>query len=128
MKKILSVAIVALTMVFLSSCGGGGSYQYEQGDPMPSINASKGTVNGHSYDTSKNCCWKVTFNYTIQSNGSKTKGSEVTYEWGTEFEIVSVHEMAMWTYAQAGKYAAASYSYVKTSESTYEDCVNRNKE
>lgn len=126
MKKFFAVAMMAITMVFMASCGVGSSSMYEQGDPMPKINASEGTVNGHHYDTKNECCWKVTFNYKVKSNDSKTTGSETTWVWSTEFALVSTEEMAMWTAAQTGKWASCSYSYVRTTDKDYESCNNHN--
>ena len=126
MKKFLSAALVALTTVFMASCGVGSSSEYKQGDPMPSINPSEGTVNGRHYDTETEHCWKITINYKVKSDDSSTKGSETMFVWGTEFAIVSAQETAMWTAAQAGKYASASYGYVRTSEDNYNDCMDRN--
>ncbi|MBR5677683.1 MAG: hypothetical protein IKX20_06060 [Paludibacteraceae bacterium] len=128
MKKIFSVALMAVTMFFMASCGAGSSSSYEQGDPMPSINASEGTVNGHHYDTDTECCWKVTFNYKVKSSDSQTKGSETMWLWTTEFGLVSTQELAMWTAAQTGKYASCSYSYVKTTDKDYEACDKHNNE
>ena len=128
MKKFFSIALMAMTMVFMASCGAGSSSQYAQGDPMPSINASKGTVNGRSYDTETEYCWKVTFNYKVKSNDSQTKGSETTWVWATEFALVSTEEMAMWTAAQTGKWASCSYSYIRTTDKDYEACNKHNGE
>ena len=118
--------MVAITMLGMTGCGQGSSSTYKQGDSMPSINIVEGTVNGKKYDTEKEACWKLTFKYTVKSDDSSTNGSEVSYVWGTEFGIVSTQEMAMWTAAQAGKYASASYSYVKTNDKDYNSCVDHN--
>ena len=126
MKKIFSIALMALTMFVMAGCGVGSSSQYAQGDPMPSIDASKGTVNGRHYNTDDAHCWKVTFNYKAKAGDSQTKGSETLYVWTTEFDLVATQELAMWTAAQTGKYASCSYSYIKTSDSDYESCDKNN--
>ena len=128
MKKIFSVALMAVTMFFMASCGAGSSSSYEQGDPMPSINTSKGTVNGHSYDTEKECCWKVTYSYKAKSGDTQTKGKGTAWFWTTEFGLVSAQEMLMWTDAQLGTWSSCSYSYVKTTDKDYEACDKHNNE
>lgn len=123
MKKFFAVAMMAITMMLMASCGVGSSSSYEQGDPMPKIDASKATVNGRSYDNEKECCWKVTFTYKITDGSSTTKNTDTNYVWCTEFELVALEEMAMWTAAQTGKYASCSYSYIITTAKDYESCV-----
>ena len=125
MKKFLYVAIMALTMGFLASCSGSSS-KYTQGGPQPSIDTDKSTVNGVVYDNKIEKCWKVTIHATATYMGVTATTDETTYEWCTEFELVAVYEEAMWTMAQAGRYASASYSYVATADKDYDSCINHN--
>lgn len=118
--------MMILAMFFMASCGAGGSSHYEQGGPAPSINTENGTINGHFYDMKTPHCWKVTFNYTVKVLGATTNGSNVSYQWGTEFDVVSEQETAMWTAAQTGTYASSSYSYIRTSDKDYDSCLKHN--
>lgn len=95
---------------------------------MPSINADKSTINGRHYDNQTTQCWKLTFKYTLQSDNSKSTATETNYAYCTEFALVETQEMLMWTAAQIGKYASASYSYVHTSDSDSESCLKHNNE
>ena len=127
MKKFLYVAIMALTMGLLASCSGSSS-KYTQGGPEPSIDTEKSTVNGVSYDNKTEKCWKVTTHVSASVMGVTATSDEVTYDWCTEFELVATYEYAMWTTAQAGRYANASYSYVATGDKDYESCSSHNNQ
>lgn len=128
MKKFLSFALVALTALVMSGCGAGGSSNYKQGDPMPSIDSQKGTVNGRKYNNKDTHCYKLTYTYSVKSNGSESKVTDVTYDWTTEFDLVSGQEMLMWTAAQTGTAFKGSYSYIITTDSDYDSCVDHNNE
>jgi len=121
MKKFLYVALVALTMGFMTSCQSGGSTSYTKGGPMPSINFEAGTVNGKTYDTKTDKCWKV----DISASSKEQSASETKYYWGSEFELVAEMEELMWTVAQTGQ-GNASYSYSATSDADYETCMKHN--
>ena len=128
MKKIFSVALLACSLFFMVGCGTGSSSSYNQGDPAPKIDSEKGTVNGRSYDTKTERCWKVTVDYTVyEIPGVGTKEyKETSYVWATQFDLVQSQETAMWTAAQLGKYAKGSYNYVVTTDKDYDSCVNHN--
>ena len=126
MKKFLSIALVAMTVVMMTGCGIGSSSEYKQGDAMPKIDNSKSTVNGRHYDNDVEKCWKVNTTLTIKTSDSKTTKKSEDYVWGTEFYLVSMMEMEMWTVAQTGQYGSASYSYIVTSDKDSESCLNHN--
>ena len=126
MKKLVSFALVALTALMMSSCGMGGSSNYKQGDPQPSINRDNGTINGRTYNTKDEHCYKLTYTYVIKVMGAETKFTEVTYSWTTEFDLVATQEMAMWTAAQTGTAASGSYTYIITTDKDYDACDSHN--
>lgn len=128
MKKFLSIALVAMTVVFMTGCGVGSSSEYKQGDAMPKIDNSKSTVNGRHYDNDTEKCWKVSATYTIKTSDSKNTKKETRYVWGTEFYLVSLMEMEMWGMAQTGEYGSASYGYVVTTDKDSESCEQRNED
>lgn len=80
--------------------------------PYPEIDFEAGTVNGKHYDNSIEKCWEVTSEMTVYGTISTT----TTYEWGTEFSVVSTYEY-MRSYYQTYKF---SYTY-KTADPTDED-------
>ena len=110
MKKILFAALTAMTMVFMSSCGQGASTEYTQGGPQPSIDSKAGTVNGRHYNTTDYNCYCISYSFESLGgvNGETTKTSKTEYVWGTEFDVVSTAELAMWTTAQSGTLAKGS--------------------
>ena len=130
MKKILSVALMAMTMVFMASCGGN-SGKYKYGDPEPKIDTEKGTVNGKAYDNKTEACWEVTTSISGASALSAASTGSTVYVWATEFGVVSLEEYAMWETAQInGALSAkvtASYTYRKTGDKDYESCIGRNE-
>ena len=126
MKKFLSIALVAMTVVFMTGCGIGSSSEYKQGDAMPKIDNSKSTVNGRHYDNDTQKCWKVSTSLTIKTSDSQTTKKATTYVWGTEFYLVSMMEMEMWTVAQTGQYGSAKYGYIVTSDKDSESCLDHN--
>lgn len=93
MKKLLYVAVMALTMGLFASCNGGPStgMKYAEGE-NPTINVVDGTVNGKAYDNTTDKCWKWTLAERIPGIGS---GSETRYEWGTEFGVIAGLEQAV---------------------------------
>lgn len=80
--------------------------------PNPEIDEEAGTINGKHYDNSIEKCWEVTYEMTVYGTISTT----TTYEWGTEFYIVSTYEY-MRSYFQTYNF---SYTY-KTADPTDED-------
>ena len=126
MKKFLSIALVAMTVVMMTGCGIGSSSEYKQGDAMPKIDNSKHTVNGRHYDNDTEKCWKVSTTLTIKTSGSKTTNKETEYVWGTEFYLVAMMEMEMWGVAQSGEYGSAAYSYIVTPDKDSESCLDHN--
>ncbi|MBQ3717310.1 MAG: hypothetical protein II901_02870 [Paludibacteraceae bacterium] len=134
MKKILFAALTAMTMVFMSSCGQGASTEYTQGGPQPSIDSKAGTVNGRHYNTTDYNCYCISYSFESLGgvNGETTKTSKTEYVWGTEFDVVSTAELAMWTTAQSGTLAKGSYAYLvyiplNGDKLDYNSCDNLNK-
>ena len=88
MKKILSVAIMALTLV-LTGCYRAGSTVAE-----PKIDENKHTVNGIPYDNEEFKCWLFEWDYTTTYGGWAAQENEpehdfgAEYFWDTEFEIM----------------------------------------
>ena len=117
-----------MTLLLMASCGVGNSSQYKQGDPAPSINTDQSTINGRHYDNKTAACWKLTFTYRLNGGDSKSTVSETSYVWCTEFALVETQEMMMWTAAQLGKYASASYAYIRTTDGDSESCLKHNNE
>ena len=124
MKKFIYVAVMAIAVVFASCNGeGNGSEYYKNHELQIDLNA--GTVNGKSYDTTTDKCWKVTT--TTKTFG--VTGTAVSYDWGTEFSVVAGCETAM-----AVAYAMhsigntkATYTCVEAPEyDTYEKCNDAN--
>ena len=120
MKKFFMMAVMALTVGFFASCAVGGSGDYKQGDPAPSIDTEKGTVNGKQYDTDVEHCWRVVA--TLKVGNSKTQSTY--YRWDTEFDVHAEFEMAAWTSAQAG--TPYTYIAVIVSAKDSEDCLSKN--
>ncbi len=109
MKKLLYVAMMALTVGLMASCAGksGGSDYYKDGK-TPDINVNESTVNGVKYDNTNEKCWKYTVNTTTMGI---TVGVD-EYTWGTEFVMIAACEEAMYLVAQSGV-SKATYSYVE---------------
>lgn len=127
MKKFFAFAFMALTMVFMASCGMGSSNHYKAGDDAPKIDSEKATVNGRHYDNKTEKCWKVTSSGTVSALGITVEAKDkVVYVWETEFELVAEMETAMWTAAQTDGAAKASYKYVVVSAKDSEACLNKN--
>ncbi|MBO4690691.1 MAG: hypothetical protein J5621_07430 [Paludibacteraceae bacterium] len=126
MKKFFAYVCMAMTVVLMASCmGGGDSKRYESGGDMPQIDTDKCTVNGRHYDNKKEKCWKVTSTTKVSALGLNIEAKDkVTYEWSTEFTLVCTMEEAMWLAAQTGDLASASYSYVAVSAKDSESCYN----
>jgi len=122
MKKLLYVAVMALTMGFFASCNGGPgtSMQYDEGQ-NPSINVEDGTVNGKSYDNETEKCWEMTMSVKVPYAGTATTKA---YEWGTEFFIVSVGEASVAQWNHEG--CPAGYSYKAVSAEDYDACHDLN--
>jgi len=120
MKKFFAMAIMALTVVLMASCGSGNSSKYTPGGPEPQIDYNAGTVNGVAYENRTNKCWKLTTSYYYIVNVSAD-----VYTWGTEFEVVAAGEMAMYEFAQIG-YGNAKYSYSVTTDQDYNSCTSHN--
>ena len=121
-------ALVVLTTLFMASCKSGGSSAYTQGGEKPKIDTEAGTVNGHSYNNTDEYCWEVTITAKASYGGASYTDTETTYMWGTEFNLVATMEESMWSIAQSGSYASASYSYKKASAKDYESCDALNKD
>jgi len=122
MKKLLYVAVMALTMGFFASCNGGPgtSMQYDEGE-NPKINIEDGTVNGKTYDAEHEKCWEMKLSAKYPYAGTIT---ETTYQWGTEFVIVAAGETAVASLNHEG--VPAGYSYSATSIDNYGDCQDKN--
>ena len=118
MKKFLYLAIMALTVGFFASCsaGGNGSEYYKDGK-TPQIDSDKATVNGKKYDNKTEKCW----NWTMQSTIAGNTTSENHYIWGTEFDLVSTCEEAMYTFALANNFVNAKATYKYVQEPLYTD-------
>ncbi len=124
MKKFFQVALMALTVVFMASCVAGGSGNYKEGDPAPEIDYNNATVNGIAYDDEIDACWKT--DVTAKFMGFKV--SLTYYDWGSEFDIVAIHEQTAWMCAQSGY---SSYRYVSAIDATkkdYEACKAADEE
>lgn len=121
MKKLLYLAVMALTIGFFASCAAGGSGNYKEGDPAPSIDFEKGTVNGIQYNDEDEYCWHV----AVTSKFAGTKTTTDYYEWDTEFGVHATYEYAAWLAAQTG----IKYTYVAgvVSANDSEDCLSKNK-
>ena len=124
MKKLLYVAIMALTVGLMASCAGkSGGSDYYKGGKTPDIDVNKSTVNGVKYDNETEKCWK----YTIKTTTLGITVSSDTYEWATEFVMVAANEEAMYLVAQSGV-SKASYSYVEApSYKDSEACLENNE-
>ena len=120
MKKILYVAIMALTVGLFASCAAGGSGNYKEGDEAPSIDYDKGTVNGIAYNNEDEYCWHV----VATTKAGSTKVKTDYYEWDTEFGVHATYEYAAWLSAQTG----ISYTYVAaiTGDKDYDSCKSHN--
>lgn len=107
MKKFI-LAILALVTVVFSACkmGGNGS-DYYIGRDEPKIDAEKGTVNGVKYDNKTAKCWEWIMTAKTQSEKQET----YHYVWGTQFQLVAICEMAMFTASRTG--IVAEYAYVE---------------
>jgi len=124
MKKLLYVAVMALTMGFFASCNNGPStgMKYAEGE-NPTINVVDGTVNGQAYDMTTAKCWKWTLAESIPGAGS---ADAVGYDWATEFNMVASLEQSVALANHNGIYAGYSYKEVEASDS--EACNNKNEE
>ena len=129
MKKFFYVALMALTVGLMSSCGGAqGSSDFYKDGKEPEINYNDGTVNGVKYNDTDNKCWK----YSITTTVAGFSATADTYIWGTEFAIVSACEMAMYvaheTPLTKAKYTFAPVVGVDTEEACEElEENNKNK-
>jgi len=124
MKKLLYVAIMALTVGLMASCAGkSGSSDYYKNGKTPDINVNENTVNGVKYDNTNEKCWKFTINTTTMGI---TVGAD-EYTWATEFVMVAACEESMYLIAQSGV-SKASYSYVEApSYKDSEACLENNE-
>ena len=124
MKKLLYVAVMALTMGFFASCNNGPStgMKYAEGE-NPTINVVDGTVNGKAYDNTTEKCWKWTLVERIPGVGS---ASETRYEWGTEFAVIAGLEQGVALANHNGIEAGYDCKEVEASDS--EACNNKNEE
>ena len=124
MKKLLYVAVMALTMGFFASCNNGPStgMKYAEGE-NPNVNVQDGTVNGKEYDNTTAKCWKWTLAESLPGYGS---ASDTSYAWGTEFEMVVAAEHAVAVANHNGINAGYSYKEVEATDS--EACNNQNEE
>ena len=118
MKKLLYVAVMALTMGFFASCNNSPStsVKYEEGQ-NPTINAQDGTVNGKAYDNTVEKCWELSMAIKAPGYGN---ASETSYVWGTEWFVVSVGEASVATWNHQG--IAAGYEYKGANAADYETC------
>ena len=122
MKKLLYVAVMALTMGFFASCNGGpGTGMKYAEDENPQINYDSGSVNGKTYDNTTDKCWELTLSVKVPYAGTQTTKA---YEWGTEFFIVTVGESSVAQWNHEG--LAAGYSYKETKASDYDACHDLN--
>ena len=120
MKKLLYLAVMALTIGFFASCAVGGSGDYKQGDPKPSIDYDKGTVNGVKYNMEDEFCWRVVATLKV----GNSKNQLTYYRWDTEFDVHAEFEMEAWGAAQTG----TQYTYIAgvVSAKDSEDCLSKN--
>lgn len=134
MKKLLYVALMALTVGLMASCAGksGGSDYYKDGK-TPVIDEKNCTVNGTKYDNEKEKCWKVIvkgtgrFDFGFAMVDLKQDQSEEGYVWGTQFEMVAGCETLMYTAAKTGTKASYSFSEASAYKDS-ESCLKNNNE
>lgn len=118
MKKLLYVAMMALTVGLMASCAAkSGSSDFYKNGKEPEIDLEKATVNGVKYDDETNKCWK----YTVSTTVAGITGTADTYTWGTEFVMVAACEYAMYTAAQA-PLTKAKYSYAEVPGKDQDAC------
>lgn len=105
MKKILSIALMALAVCMLYNCSGKSNEIKE-----PVIDKEKGTVNGIRYDKETYKCWLFEGEYTISLSGliafdEDEHDSTTEYLWLTEFDAQATK--ATWDYTTNQK----AYAY-----------------
>ena len=122
MKKFLYAAVMALTMGFFASCNGGpGTGMKYAEDENPQINYDSGSVNGKTYDNTTDKCWEVKMAVKVPYAGT---ANTTSYDWCSEFLIVSTAESAIAEWNHQG--LAAGYSYKEVSAGNSEDCKDLN--
>lgn len=116
-KKILYVAVMALTMVFWVSCSNNPRVEmkYADGD-WPDVADIQGYVNGKKYDRETRKCWEVTISAEHPDQGTIT---ETYYEWSTEFSVVRAYEEYVARCNHNGWPAGFTY---KATDDSYEEC------
>ena len=126
MKKFFYVALLALTVGFMTGCTSIiANNPYKAGDPEPTIDYNAGTINGKSYDNTTAKCW-VEITKTTAYGYTDT---EETYIWYTEFEMEASYQMLLWEMAQVGGVAGVSASYSYSAAPQYKDsesCLENN--
>ena len=112
MKKFMFFAVMAMTLGFMTSCLPGATYTTD----LPIIDNIKHTIDGRQYDNETYRCWEITITTTETASGdfddesvtaSGTPEVEVEYQWGTEFGLRSIYEMARYL----GNYSISGGSY-----------------
>lgn len=120
MKKFFYVAVMALTVAFMASCSGNGGSEYYRNHELQ-IDVENGTVNGKSYDSETEKCWKITMKTTYLG----VTGTADEFTWGTEWALVAGCETAMASSYEMG--IKASYTYAEAPQyKDYEACNNAN--
>lgn len=111
MKKLLYVAVMALTMGFFASCGPRASIGRE-----PEIDNTNATINGEHFDNTEYACWKFDWEWTEKENGTVTdQDSGVEFMWTTQFEAQKVkatfdyaHNVSVSAYGQSSSIKGTS--------------------
>ena len=117
MKKLLYVAVMALTMGFFVSCNNGPRLEmkYAEGE-WPQAAIVVGVLNGQRYDQTTKKCWELTL---FRDDPEKGKVKKTEYHWGNEFEIAHIGEQKVAEQNHHG--IPAAYTYQAT-EDSYDDC------
>ena len=121
MKKLLYLAVMALTVAVMTACGGvaltDSKYAIGEG---PQIDTEKATVNGVHYNNEDEMCWKLT---EVAKAGS-TKVTSYQYVWGTEFDMRVAGEEFIASMNWIGQ--SAGYSYIVTTDEDSQACLKHN--
>ena len=133
MKKLIYIAMMALTMGFMASCG---SYSNTT-TTAPEIDEQNATINGVHYDNEVYKCWlwkywsKITYSgWAANEDNHNEEDSGEEYLWQTEFEAQRVK--ALWDYStnfQAASWGAgvkveSKSSMTEQKDKNEESCYN----
>jgi len=117
MKKLLYVAVMALTMGLFASCGPRASIGRE-----PEIDNTNATINGVHYDNTEYACWKFEWEWTEKENGTVTDhDSGFEFMWTTQFEAQKVKAAFDYSHNVGASAYGQSYSLNGTSTLTKTD-------